>query len=130
MSYQELCNKYYDEYKKMCTPKKAQSDAANWDRGDKKLKSANFLEKDPQIILEIASDYADYVTTKVCKHEKEIIIAYADSLDGVMHGCNGSCAFGNAAYLILLLDKYPEKAEFKKQMTSAFIRQLRIFRSA
>ena len=69
-----------------------------------------------KIPLKEQASYADYVTTKVCLLDEDIIVDFALELlemtDMIIKNKDmiNSCAIGNTAHVICTLDKFPKRA--------------------
>lgn len=105
MSYQELANNYYAEYRQQSI-EDYESDLKRWESVAGTIRSMPLAEK---------AEYANYVTKKMCSEHPDITREY--TYDEVIPGLQimnsatmNTCAIGNiAAHLMLLPENEREK---------------------
>jgi len=107
----QLTNKYFNEYKVSMTPSKMIGQIARWKMADTTIIRMPMKEQ---------AEYADYVSTKMCKESSEIIDAFANySLPGIKHYLSSkldidSCCIGNFACICIALSPGDTKDEYNQ----------------
>ena len=114
-------NRLFREYqqKMVNNPKQAAEEKERWESVKHTI---------TQMTLEQQAEYADYVTENISKMDMEIVIGSArEMVDSFQHAIGSlivlnACAIGNAAKLILALDRFSEN-DIAKELRTALMQQ-------